>query len=341
MKGKEAGMHVHGWGGREVGGRSARVRPEWREPVGIEMGETEVEAQDGGDIVYVGRASFRMEVVDGGAVPVAQMARTGTEPHTGHAAPAPQTEVVSLVSPTFGRTEDDLPVSGEVDDIDLRAMGLARSWWAGKRAAMAGTMTFALGLGIVLSAVWRSGPHQDREALAVRAPDHEAAEPAASGSAGSPRDQASGTGEPAPLAVTSAGSPEAVDGAGRLAALARPAVSAAPHAPTPVVAAPAVAPVPGDSKDGIAPTDLAGAATAGSRANDAAAAVPAAPGARPNVKAPARPSLAAPAKQRPVPTARPATKAKGGVAAPAAGASASGAAAPEGEAEHWVDPWAN
>ena len=71
MTGKEAGMQVDGWGGREVGARRAHVRPERREPVGFEMGETEVEAQDGGDIVYVGRASFRMAVADGGAVPVA------------------------------------------------------------------------------------------------------------------------------------------------------------------------------------------------------------------------------------------------------------------------------
>jgi len=326
MLGKEAGMQVHGWGGREVGGRRPEVWPGRQEPLGIETGETEVEAQDGGDIVYVGRASFRMAVADGGAVPAAQMARTGTEPHTGQAAPGANTEAFSLTPPPMGRTEDELPVSGEVDDIDLRALGLGRSWWASKRAAMAGAMTFALGLGIVLSAAWRSGPRQEKEALAVRTTVTEAQGPAATASSDSVRVQSAApandpaaAGSSAPMAATE-GTP--------------------PVAPTPIVAAPA-APLPSDEeKNHDAPSTVQRTAPPPSGpVESAGSSVPVgAPSAARPAKVPARASAAA-VKHQPTPP-RPNAKAKAGSGPAASGGATVGAAA-EGDAERWVDPWAN
>src|SRR4051812_23305088 len=102
---------------------------EWRGEGGGEGGEAEVEGQGGGDIVYVGRASFRMAVVEGGAVPVTPMPEVRTEPHTGTAAATADSLAVSMLAATY-RTEDDLPVSGELDDDDLRAIGLKRTWWS-------------------------------------------------------------------------------------------------------------------------------------------------------------------------------------------------------------------
>jgi len=208
-------------------------------------------------------------------------------------------------------------------------------------AAMAGAMTFALGLGIVLSAAWRSGPRQEREALAVHTPTHELGAPAAPVTPSSSQGQSPSLGDVAPVLEPSAGSLEAPGNTNSLAVPpgSTPSVAAGTAGAATVVAPAAPAPVE-DKNTALA--ELKGTPTAVSRTDDAAvpsSSVPT-PAARATVKAAVRPAVAAPVKQHPAQPARPATKAKAGAASPPGGASVSGAT-PESGAEHWVDPWAN
>lgn len=121
----------------------------------LETGADDVEAREGGDIVYVGRASFRMEV-EGVAVPV-PLPRTGTEPHGGEAARTSDAFIVAVPSRSWGRTEDDLPVLGELGALDWQPLAIARERWAPNRTVLLGIMGAALGVGVLLPALWRTG----------------------------------------------------------------------------------------------------------------------------------------------------------------------------------------